>query len=298
MKTKWPSFQHWKNKLLTYQQALIETASRLKESGSTSPELDALLLLCHVTGKDRIGVYATPKEQLTSEEYSKFDALVGRREKAEPMAYILGEKGFWEFDLKVRKGVLIPRPDTESLVEAILEKYKDRAQTLQILELGVGTGAIILSLLHELPNAKGVGVDVSPDALACAEENAEANDLDNRLTLRVSSWFDKVHEDGFDIIVSNPPYIKTDDIPNLMRDVAQHEPSLALDGGADGLDAYRHIIDEAPAKLKVGGLLAFEIGYDQATDLKVLLEKSGQFNDVSIIKDLAEHDRVVLAHRL
>ena len=251
--------------MLTYQQALIETASRLKESGSTTPELDALLLLCHVTGKDRIGVYATPKEPLTSEEYSKFDNLVGRREKAEPMAYILGEKGFWEFDLKVRKGVLIPRPDTESLVEAILDIHKDRNTALNILELGVGTGAIILSLLHEMPNAKGLGVDVSPDALACAEENAEANNLDDRLTL---------------------------------RDVAHHEPSLALDGGNDGLDAYRHIINEAPAKLKAGGLLAFEIGYDQADDLKKLLKDSGNFTPAVIVKDLAEHDRVVLAHRL
>jgi|TARA_Y100000782_G_scaffold41136_1_gene45609 release factor glutamine methyltransferase len=284
--------------VLTYQQALIETASRLKESGSTTPELDALLLLCHVTGKDRIGVYATPKEPLTSEEYSKFDNLVGRREKAEPMAYILGEKGFWEFDLKVRKGVLIPRPDTESLVEAILDIHKDRNAELNILELGVGTGAIILSLLHEMPNAKGLGVDVSPDALACAEENAEANNLDDRLTLRASSWFDNVSEDGFDVIVSNPPYIRTDDIPNLMRDVAHHEPSLALDGGNDGLDAYRHIIDEAPAKLKAGGLLAFEIGYDQADDLKKLLKDSGNFTPAVIVKDLAEHDRVVLAHRL
>lgn len=284
--------------MLTYQQALIETASRLKESGSTTPELDALLLLCHVTGKDRIGVYATPKEPLTSEEYSKFDNLVGRREKAEPMAYILGEKGFWEFDLKVRKGVLIPRPDTESLVEAILDIHKDRNAELNILELGVGTGAIILSLLHEMPNAKGLGVDVSPDALACAEENAEANNLDDRLTLRASSWFDNVSEDGFDVIVSNPPYIRTDDIPNLMRDVAHHEPSLALDGGNDGLDAYRHIINEAPAKLKAGGLLAFEIGYDQADDLKKLLKDSGNFTPAVIVKDLAEHDRVVLAHRL
>ena len=284
--------------MLTYQQALIETASRLKESGSTTPELDALLLLCHVTGKDRIGVYATPKEPLTSEEYSKFDSLVGRREKAEPMAYILGEKGFWEFDLKVRKGVLIPRPDTESLVEAILDIHKDRNAELNILELGVGTGAIILSLLHEMPNAKGLGVDVSPDALACAEENAVANNLDDRLTLRASSWFDNVSEDGFDVIVSNPPYIRTDDIPNLMRDVAHHEPRLALDGGNDGLDAYRHIINEAPAKLKAGGLLAFEIGYDQADDLKELLKDSGNFTPAIIVKDLAEHDRVVLAHRL
>ena len=284
--------------MLTYQQALIETASRLKESGSTTPELDALLLLCHVTGKDRIGVYATPKEPLTSEEYSKFDNLVGRREKAEPMGYILGEKGFWEFDLKVRKGVLIPRPDTESLVEAILDIHKDRNTALNILELGVGTGAIILSLLHEMPNAKGLGVDVSPDALACAEENAEANNLDDRLTLRASSWFDNVSEDGFDVIVSNPPYIRTDDIPNLMRDVAHHEPSLALDGGNDGLDAYRHIINEAPAKLKAGGLLAFEIAYDQADDLKKLLKDSGNFTPAVIVKDLAEHDRVVLAHRL
>lgn len=284
--------------MLTYQQALIETTSRLRESGSTTPELDALLLLCHATGQDRIGVYATPTKQLTSEQYAKFDGFVGRREKAEPMAYILGEKGFWAFDLKVRKGVLIPRPDTETLIEAILEKYKDRTQPLTILELGVGTGAIILSLLHELPKATGLGVDISPEALACAEENAEANHIEKRLTLRASRWFDNVSEEGFDIIVSNPPYIKTADIPNLMRDVAQHEPSLALDGGADGLDAYRLIIKEAPAKLKAGGLLAFEIGYDQADAVQILLKQSNHFEAAQVVQDLAEHDRVVLAHRL
>lgn len=284
--------------MLTYQQALIETSSRLHESGSTTPELDALLLLCHVTGKDRIGVYATPHQALTSEQYATFENHVGRREKAEPMAYILGEKGFWEFDLKVRKGVLIPRPDTESLVEAILAKFKDRTQPLKLLELGVGTGAIILSLLHELPQATGIGVDVSDDALACATENAATNGLDNRLALRKSSWFDEVIESGFDVVVSNPPYIKTDDIPNLMRDVAHHEPSLALDGGTDGLDAYRHIIAEAPAKLKQGGLLAFEIGFDQADDLKKLLAASGKFGDAEVVQDLADHDRVVLAHLL
>lgn len=284
--------------MLTYQQALIETASRLKEAGSDTPELDAMLLLSLATGKDRLGLYATPHQQLTTEEYTHFEKLVGRREKAEPMAYIMGEKGFWEFDLKVRKGVLIPRPDTEALVEAILAEFPDKAAALNICELGVGTGAIILSVLHERPKAKGLGVDISPDALACATENAELNNLANRVEIRESEWFSNVPESGFDVVVSNPPYIKSDDIPNLMRDVAHFEPSLALDGGMDGLDCYRTIIKAAPSKLKPGGLLAFEIGFDQAHDLKQLLQESGAFEPATVKQDLAGHDRVILARLL
>lgn len=281
--------------MITFKQALIETTSRLREAGSSTPELDAMLLLAFATGKDRLGLYSTPNQMLSSEEYATFEQLVGRREKAEPMAYILGEKGFWAFDLKVRKGVLIPRPDTETLVEAILEKYPDKTTPLKICELGVGTGAIILSLLHELPHATGIGVDISPVALLCAAENTTDNGLDDRLELRESTWFQNVPESGFDIVVSNPPYIKTDDIPHLMRDVAHHEPTLALDGGTDGLDAYRIIVHQAPTKLKVGGLLAFEIGFDQAASVQKLLADSGRFGDMETHQDLGSHDRVILA---
>lgn len=281
--------------MITFQQALIETTSRLRESGSATPELDAMLLLAYATGKDRLSLYATPKQPLSAEQYALFEALVGRREKAEPMAYILGEKGFWTLDLKVHKGVLIPRPDTETLVQTLLEKYPNKAAPLKICELGVGTGAIILSLLQEYPNATGVGVDISPIALACAAENATQYHLEARLKLRESAWFQNVPENGFDSVVSNPPYIKTEDIPNLMRDVAHYEPALALDGGADGLEAYRTIIAETPNKLKVGGLLALEIGFEQAKDVQKLLKNSGHFGEVEVYKDLANHDRVILA---
>lgn len=283
----------------TYEQVLIETTSRLEASGSNTPKLDAIMLLCHVTGKDKIQIYAHPRTQLNQEEYARFEALVARREKAEPMAYILGQKGFWDIDLTVTRDVLIPRPDTETLLEVVFDAYPGKTEPLSFCELGSGSGAIILSLLKTYPEATGVAIDTSKAARACTKQNARNLKLAERLEVRESNWFSDVKTDEiFDAIVSNPPYIPSGDMAGLMRDVRLYEPPEALDGGTDGLDAYREIIKQAPDYLKAGGLLALEVGQGQAPAVISLLAERGGFSPAGTRKDLAGIERVVFARAL
>lgn len=282
--------------MLTYEQALIETTSRLETAGSDTPKLDATLLLCEVVGKSKIQVYSHPRTQLNQEEYARFEAFVARREKAEPVAYILGRKGFWDIDLTISRDVLIPRPDTETLVETIFQTYPDKNQPLSVCELGVGSGAVIITLLMAYPKAKGVAVDISQPALACTRLNANQHGVLNRLEFVKSHWFEDLDKScAFNVIASNPPYIPTKDMPDLMRDVRGYEPHEALDGGKDGLEAYRNIITAAPEFLKGGGLLALEVGQGQAADVRDLLNKTDRFTAPDIKQDMAGIERVVFA---
>ncbi len=282
--------------MLTYQQALLETSARLRDAGSSTPELDAMLLLVKATGKNKIHLYTYPKMSINNEVYNIFEELVGRREKAEPMAYILGEKEFWDITLQVNSGVLIPRPDTEILVEAVLENIADKNKPLKICDLGTGSGAIVLSLLNSLPNATAIGADISDTALTCATNNSKTIGLADRVRFINSCWFDNIAENGFDIIVSNPPYIPSADMAGLMRDVIHYEPSLALDGGDDGLTAYREIIKSAPDKLVVDGFLGLEVGVNQADDVANLMKQSGNWHNIKTHKDLAGIERVVCGY--
>ena len=292
----------------TYEQALIETAARLDTAGSDTAKLDAILLLCEVVDKSKIQIYAHPHTSLTPEQYARFEAFVARREKAEPLAYILGRKGFWELDLAVSPDVLIPRPDTETLLDVVFEMFPQGQGQGQgkgheppqipqkILELGVGSGAVVLSLLKAYPNAYGVATDISASALECAQKNAENLNLTGRLTFYQSHWFTELTpEKPFDVIVSNPPYVPTGDLAHLMRDVRLYEPHQALDGGADGLAAYRDIITKAPQFLKSGGVLALEVGQGQADDVAELLAQTDAFKHAQTKADLAGIKRVVFA---
>lgn len=282
--------------MLNYEQALLETTSRLETAGSESPRLDATLLLCHVTGRDKIQLYAHPRTQITREQYALFENLVARREKAEPMAYILGEKGFWELNLNISPDVLIPRPDTETLLEAVFDAFPDKQQPMAILELGVGSGAVVLSLLKAYANATAIGTDISQAALVCAKLNGEKHGLAPRLTLHEGSWFKALPASHtFDLIVSNPPYIPSGDIPGLMRDVRLYEPVEALDGGTDGLGPYRHIAARAHRFLNPNGLLALEVGQGQARDVIDMLEAAKSYGPAGTRQDLAGTDRVVFA---
>lgn len=281
--------------MITFQQALTETAARLEDAGCESPRLDATLLLSAAVKKDKIQLYAHPKTKLSPEEYAIFEGFVSRREKAEPIAYILGERGFWDIDLSILKGVLIPRPDTETLIEVVLDESKDKTAALNICDLGCGSGAIILSLLKALPGASGIAADMSDTALACTTDNARKLSLQDRLSVLKSNWFEGIPAQQFDLITSNPPYIPTPDMADLMRDVRLHEPHLALDGGTDGLEAYREIINSASEYLKEGGLLAFEVGQGQADDVATLIKNTNQFTSPRFKKDLAGIERVVFA---
>jgi len=279
--------------MLTFDDAIRESTARLLDAGSDTAALDASLLLMHATGRDRLYLYTHPKTQLDRKEYAQLEGLMQRREKGEPIAYILGEKEFWGHTFKVTKGVLIPRPDSETMIATLLALIEDKSATAKVAELGVGSGALIISILKEFPNFTGFAVDIEPTPIAMTRENAGALGVADRLEVMQGNWADPLPA-GLNIIVSNPPYIRKAEIQNLMRDVRNYEPVSALDGGDDGLDCYRSLIPAAYDKLISGGLLMLEIGYDQKRDVEALLEKE-KWQSVHVFQDLGGRDRVVAA---
>lgn len=272
-------------------EALKDVTGKLAKV-SESASLDASLILSKVTGYSKLELFMKDEEVLMADKISEIEALTQRRLKSEPMAYIMGEKEFWGLNFIVKPGVLIPRPDTETLVATLLALIPNTDFEGRIADLGTGAGAILLSALSELPNFKGVGVDKNDTALEIAQKNAKNLKLDDRSEFVNSSWLDAV-EETFHVIVSNPPYIETSTIQTLMDDVKGFEPMSALDGGKDGLDAYRSLLESAYDKLEKGGLLLLEIGYNQKETVAQLLQN--KFTEVKCFKDLAGHDRVIAA---
>lgn len=220
-----------------------------------------------------------------------FLQLVERRKAAEPVAQILGKKAFWKDEFFVSRDVLTPRADSETMIETLLQLRPQQETPLQILDLGTGSGCLLLSALREYTNAKGVGADQSNAALAIAAKNAQHLMLHQRTTLMRSDWCSNVGDAKFDIVLSNPPYIPTADIAALDADVQHYEPHGALDGGADGLDCYRSILQQLPAQLNPGALILFEVGQGQAEQLAALAPKEFSFNQIT--HDLAGIARVV-----
>lgn len=267
---------------------------RLEAAGIDTPVFDARLLLEAGAGVSRLDIVTDPRRAISAEQVAAVDALTRRREAREPVAHIIGRRHFWTLDLEVSPDVLIPRPETELLVEAAL-KVLDPNQAASVLDLGTGSGAILLAVLHERPLASGIGVDVSEAALAVAVSNAKALNLADRSEFLQSSWAEAITE-SFDLVLSNPPYIATAEIAGLAPEVARFEPHLALDGGADGLDAYRVIIDALPRLLKPGGVFAFEVGHTQAEAVTALAEAQG-FSVEPARRDLAGIPRVVQGRR-
>ena len=277
----------------TIMKILNWTKQYFAKKGVENPRLDAEILLCTVLGCERINLYVDFERPLTDEELATFRGYVLRRGAQEPLAYILGEKAFMRNSFKVTKDTLVPRPETELLVENIIHLAEAVGGAVKILDIGTGSGAIIVSLLDYLPQAKGVGVDISVGALTVARENAQKIGVLERCGFIRSDVFSKVPLDKkFDIIVSNPPYIPAADIATLAQDV-QQEPRGALDGGEDGLDFYRQITAKAQEHLVEDGLLAFEIGYDQGEAVAALCRQAG-FTTTIVLKDYADLDRMVL----
>jgi release factor glutamine methyltransferase len=264
---------------------------RLTDGGIDSPVIDARLLLEAAADASRIDIVTDPYRELTAEQTATLDGYVERRLRREPVSHILGRKGFWKVMLSVNNQVLTPRPDTEVIVDLVLKRTTEH-QAFNLLDLGVGSGAIILSILAERPAAKGLGIDISSEALAVARENAANLDLNNQVALLRGDWTGGLADENFDIVVSNPPYIASDEIETLEPEVRDHEPRLALDGGPDGLDPYRILAPEILRVLKPGGLFAVEIGHTQSKDVEALFEAAGGL-DVWTIKDLSDRDRVV-----
>lgn len=268
-----------------------------RRGGIDTPELDARMLAEKAFDLDRLSLVNREREPAPPEALSILQQMAERRLRGEPVVRIFGEKEFYGLSFTLGQFTLVPRPETEMLVVRGLELLAGRTNK-QILDLGTGTGCIIISLLVESPSASGVAVDLSPEALVTAQHNADRHHVEKRLDLRRGSWFGPLNAgEQFDLIVSNPPYIATDEIAGLMREVRDHDPVLALDGGADGLEAYRAILGGAAKWLKPDGAVLLEIGASQAVPVTALAIRAG-FRNVRVHKDLAGLDRVVEGHHM
>ena len=266
-----------------------EGAARLRNSGVREAELDARLLLEYVCHTDRNTLLAHPEREVSEEERAKFLTLIERREKREPLQYITKEQEFMGLTFETSVNTLIPRQDTECLVEEAMKNLHDG---MAILDVCCGTGCILLSLLHYSNDCTGVGVDIDANAVSLAKKNAKNLGID--ATFAVSDLFEAV-EGTFDLITSNPPYIPTKVIETLDPEVKDYEPVAALDGGEDGLTFYRLIAAKAKQYLKRGGMIFFEIGYDQGEDVSEIMKENG-YRHIEVKKDLAGLDRIVSAH--
>ncbi|MDG1708281.1 MAG: peptide chain release factor N(5)-glutamine methyltransferase [Emcibacteraceae bacterium] len=267
---------------------------RLEESGIEEADLDARLLISEVTDLSDIDFAINQDRVMTDIEISKIMKLVEKRQRRIPMSQIFGEKEFWSLNFKVSGDTLTPRPDSETLIEATLKAVSDKKAPLKILDLGTGTGCLLLSLLSELPNSTGVGADISEAALLIANENANSLKLNSRTSFIISDWFECVENtQKFDIIISNPPYIGLVEKQNLAPEVLDHEPHKALFSGAEGLDDYRRIAENSAPFMKKNALLVLEIGHLQAKAVTGIFNQNG-FQDVAIHKDLGGRDRCLL----
>lgn len=265
--------------------------ARLQAAGVDNPAIDARLLLEAAGPVSRAEILGDPHRVLTGDAAERLAAFVARRARREPVSLILGRKGFWKLMLKVGPGVLTPRPDTETILDVVLAEFPPE-RAFRILDLGVGSGAILLAILAERPLARGLGIDASEDALAVARENAANLGLEGRVALLRGDWTAGLGEAGFDLVVSNPPYIPTAEIETLDPEVRDHEPRLALDGGPDGLAAYRRLAPEILHVLNPGGRFVVEVGAGQAADVEALFREAGA-EALSRHRDLADRERVV-----
>lgn len=277
--------------MLTLVSAWTRAKQRLTAAGVDSPVIDGRLLVEAAAEATRVDIISDPHRPLTEAQTAEFERLVSRREAREPVSQILGVKGFWKIMLRVTPDVLTPRPETETILDVVLAPFPP-SMRFRVLDLGVGSGAILLAILAERPAAVGLGVDASEEALAVARENAANLGLAGRAALLRGDWTAGLEDAGFDLVVSNPPYIPTADIAGLAPEVRDHEPRLALDGGPDGLDAYRLLAREIPRVLKPGGVFAVEIGHDQGPAVAALFDND-QTEAVRVVRDLGDRDRVV-----
>ena len=293
---------------------LIRTAKE-KLIHSDTPQLDAEVILSYVLGKDRIYLFLNRNEEISSKNEETFNKLIERRSKGEPVAYIVGSKEFMGLDFKVKPGVLIPRGDTEILVEEIIKRTQENHLTIEkalgneeidgiqkdnliIVDIGCGSGAISIALAKYIEKSMVYALDIMEVPVETTKENAKLNQVENRVKAIKSdlmSELDRKFEGNIDVIVSNPPYIEQKEYEQLMVDVKKFEPKSALTDEGDGLEFYRRITAEAAVYLKKNGLLAYEIGYDQAESVSKIMRENG-FCKVECIKDLGDKDRVIVGY--
>lgn len=275
-------------------EAVRAAAARLRDAGCDTPELDARSLAESAFGMSRAALVAGGPA--AAEGLARLDVLVGRRAGGEPVARILGRREFWGLDFALAPETLVPRPDSETIVETALAEIGPRDRAFRALDLGTGTGCLLLAILSERPRAHGVGVDLSPAAAAAARSNAAALGLSDRASFVVGSWGAPLNG-RFDLVASNPPYIESADIAGLEREVRIHDPRLALDGGADGLDAYRAIAAGLGALLAEDGVAVLELGAGQGDAVSTLLAEAG-FETTRVVPDLGGVPRALAARRV
>ncbi len=276
----------------TLRQVVADASARL---GGVDARHEAELLLLHVLERPRSWLFAHATDPLAANDQAAFEALLARRVAGEPVAYLTGRRGFWTLDLEVDPATLIPRPETELLVELALERLPPD-QALQLADLGTGSGAIALALASERPRAQVLATDASPGALAVAARNAARHELDNvRFAEGGHDWYAPLQGVRFDLIASNPPYIASND-PHLEQGDLRFEPSTALASGMDGLDDICRIVDGGQAHLRPGGWLLIEHGWDQGAAIRALFEATG-FAEVQTVQDLEQRDRITLGRR-
>lgn len=300
MSERAPSEREREREPWTVRRVLEWAATDLRTRGSTSPRLDAEVLLAHVLGVNRVRLVIDAAQPLAQDELGRYRGLHQRRRAGEPVAYLVGMREFYGRPFRVDARVLVPRPETELLVEVGMARTRARSLSARVLDLCTGSGCVAITLGRERPTTQVLATDLSEEALRVAEDNALRLGASN-VAFQKADVFEGIERRGgsggwFDLITANPPYIADGEAPELSVDIRDFEPHLALFGGADGLDLVRRIVAEAPARLAPGGVLAMEIGSGQSPAVVALLEAAG-FVDAEVTRDLAKHDRVVSARK-
>ncbi len=285
--------------LFDVRRALKEGMASLRRSGVASPSLAAELLLMHVLGCDRAWLYAHPEAPVTSDTIARYFDLIARRIAGAPTQYLTGRQEFWGLEMEVTPDVLIPRPESEHLVEVALERLGQLRshKPLSIVDVGTGSGCLAVVLARELPAARVYATDISAAALAVAHRNAERHSVAGRISLVQANLLEPFAPAQLDLIVSNPPYVAREGAEQLPREVREHEPAEALFAGPEGLEIYRPLVSQAARALVRGGLLVVELGYGAAPEAFSLLETAGAWSDIAVTDDLAGIPRVLAAER-
>ncbi len=280
---------------MNFKDALFEASKILKGNFVKSSILDSEILLSKVIQKDRKYVNLNLDENLNEKSYNEFKKLIIKRSLGKPIAYLIGKKDFWKFEFSVSEKVLIPRPDTELIIEEVLKMSKEKSK-LKVLDIGVGSGCILLSILKEKKDFYGVGVDISKKCIELSKLNAQNLDVTNRVKF-FKSDIDNFFYGKYDLIISNPPYIKKLDLKYLERDIIKYEPKLALDGGLDGVSEIRKVVNRSSELIKKNGQLILEIAFDQKNKVKKILMDKGFYIN-KILKDFGKNNRCIISTKI
>ncbi len=275
--------------------AIDEASLELKKNNIQTSVLDSEILMSKVLNKKRDYILLNSEKTLNKENFNYFKKLINERSSGKPIAYITGKKFFWKDEFNVNQNVLIPRPDTELIVDQILKIYRNKT-SLTVLDIGVGSGCILLSILKEKEGFVGTGVDISSECIKICKNNIKKLKLNNKIRL-FKSDVDNFSYGKYDLIISNPPYIKKTDLKYLERDITNFEPKMALDGGLDGLSEIRKVINKSSKLIKKNGKFVLEIAFNQKKEVKSLLRKDGFYIN-SILKDLGNNDRCIISTKI